>query len=61
MAKYFYKQYQLKITDKRQPMLIMNQGGRDISVPPEFCLLDGVPDQIRNNSRSMRTLLNTVK
>lgn len=61
VAKYFYKQYQLKITDKRQPMLIMQQGGRDISVPSEFCLLDGVPDSIRNNSRSMRTLLNQVK
>ena len=39
----------------------MNQGGREISVPSEFCRLDGVPDQIRNNSRSMRTLLNSVK
>ena len=61
VAKYFYKQYNLKITDKRQPMLIMNQGGREISVPPEFCQLDGVPDSIRNNSRAMRQLLNTVK
>jgi hypothetical protein len=61
VAKYFYKQYNMKITDKRQPMLIMIQGGRSISVPPEFCLMDGVPDSIRNNSRSMRTLLNTVK
>lgn len=39
----------------------MQQGGKDISVPSEFCLLDGVPDSIRNNSRSMRTLLNQVK
>ena len=61
VAKYFYKQYNLKITDKRQPMLIMQQGGKNISVPSEFCLLDGVPDSIRNNSRSMRTLLNQVK
>jgi hypothetical protein len=44
VAKYFYKQYNIKITDKRQPMLIMNQGGREISVPSEFCQLDGVPD-----------------
>jgi hypothetical protein len=42
-------------------MLIMQQGGKNISVPSEFCLLDGVPDSIRNNSRSMRTLLNQVK
>jgi hypothetical protein len=61
VAKYFYKQYNLKVTDKRQPMLIMNQGGREISVPSEFCQLDGVPDSIRNNSRAMRSLLNAVK
>ena len=51
----------MKITDKQQPMLIMNQGGREISVPSEFCCLNGVPDSIRNNSRAMRTLLNSVK
>lgn len=61
VAKYFYKQYNLKITEKKQPMLIMQQNGREISVPPEFCQLDGVPDSIRNNGRDMRTLLNSVK
>jgi hypothetical protein len=61
VAKYFKKQYNLTITDKRQPLLVMQHGGRSIDVPSEFCLLDGVPDSIRNNSRSMRTLLNQVK
>lgn len=61
VAKYFLSQYKMKITDKNQPMLIANQNGREISLIPEFCLLDGVPDSIRNNSRSMRTLLNKVK
>jgi hypothetical protein len=51
----------MKITDKAQPMLIANQNGREISLIPEFCLLDGVPDSIRNNSKAMRTLLNKVK
>ena len=49
------------MTDKRQPMLITYQNGREISLIPEFCLMDGVPSQIRNNSRNMRTLLNQVK
>jgi len=61
VAKYFYKTYNMKITDKRQPMLIMNTQGRSVSLPSEFCLVDGVPDSIRNNSRAMRTLLNQVK
>ena len=61
VAKYFLNQYKMKITDKAQPMLIALQNGREISLIPEFCLLDGVPDQIRNNSKSMRLLLNKVK
>lgn len=54
VAKYFYKTYNLKISDKRQPMLIVSFGGRQVSLPSEFCLIDGVPDSIRNNSRAMR-------
>jgi hypothetical protein len=58
VAKYFYKTYDLKVTDKRQPMLIVSFQGREVSLPSEFCLIDGVPDSIKNNSRAMRTLLN---
>ncbi len=61
VAKYFYQTYNLKVSDKKQPMLIVSQGGRNIQIPSEFCLTDGVPDSIRNCSRSMRTLLGTVK
>ena len=61
MAKYFYRTYNMKITDKKQPMLIMNTQGRQVSLPSEFCLVDGVPDSIRNNSMAMRNLLNKVK
>jgi len=61
VAKYFYKTYNMKISDKRQPMLIMTTQGRKVSLPSEFCLVDGVPDSIRNNSRAMRTLLDQVK
>ena len=61
VAKYFYKTYNLKISDKRQPMLMTKHQGRLISIPSEFCLMDGVPDSIRNNGKSMRTLLNKTK
>lgn len=61
VAKYFYKTYDLKVSEKRQPMLQIMHQGRTISLPSEFCLMDGVPDSIRNNSRSMRTLLNKTK
>ena len=42
-------------------MLQIKHQGKLISIPSEFCLLDGVPDSIRNNGKSMRTLLNKTK
>lgn len=61
VAKYFYKTYNMKITDKRQPMLIVKNQGHHASIPSEFCMVDGVPDQIRSNPMAMRNLLNKVK
>lgn len=61
VAKYFKKEYNLVISDKKQPMLIMRQGGKGCFVPPEFCILDGVPDQIRSNNREMRELLSKTR
>jgi hypothetical protein len=55
------KQYNLKVTDKRQPMFIISLDVREISVPPEFCQLDSVSYQIKNNCKAMRTLLKEVK
>ena len=34
---------------------------RYLMIPSEFCLIDGVPDSIRSNPKSMRTLLNEVR
>ena len=43
IADYFWKTYQLKVTEKKQPMLIVNGMGKGNMIPSEFCLLDGVP------------------
>lgn len=61
VAKYFYKTYKLKISDTKQPMLVMLQQGKKIYVPSEFCIMDGVPDSIRNNGRDMRSLLDKTR
>ena len=61
VAIYFYKTYKMKITEKHQPLLVVSQQGKNIQIPSEFCLVDGVPDQIRSNPRDMRQLLNEVK
>jgi len=42
-------------------MILVNHQGRQISIPSEFCLLDGVPDSIRKDGRAMRTLLGRIK
>lgn len=62
VAKYFLKEYKLKITNKRQPMIYVKAGkDRYLMIPSEFCLVDGVPDSIRGNSKAMRSLLNEVR
>ena len=61
VAKYFWKTYNLKITDKDQPMLVMIQQGKPIYVPSEFCIMDGVPQSIRENGKNMRTLLGKTR
>lgn len=61
VAKYFYKTYNLKITEKDQPMLLMSQQGKPIYVPPEFCIMDGVPESIRKNGKDMRILLGKTR
>jgi hypothetical protein len=62
VAKYFYKEYGLKIKNKRQPMIYVKSGkDRYLKIPSEFCLVDGVPDQIRSNPKDMRTLLGEVR
>lgn len=61
MAAYFYKTYNKKITDKRQPMIIIKTGGKEVAIPSEFCLTDGVPDSIKSNPMAMRTLLGKVR
>jgi len=39
----------------------MRPENKKVFVPPEFCVIDGVPASIKNNGRSMRSLLNSVK
>jgi len=61
IAKYFWKTYNLKITDKRQPMLVVKQGGTEVLLPTELVCIDGVPGTIRQNGQQMRQLLQQVR
>lgn len=57
IASYFFKQYGLKITDKKQPLLDVGPGTKRTLVCPEFMRLNNIPDTIRNNPMAMKDLL----
>ena len=49
IARYFYQSYKLKVTEDKQPMLLVWSQGKMVKIPSEFCLVDGVPTEIKNN------------
>jgi hypothetical protein len=50
VAAYFNATYKLKVSDPEQPIFLVRNNGHDCYLPPEFCLLDGVPDAIRKSA-----------
>ena len=56
VAEYFSQVYDKKITDFNQPLFLVKVTDQDYYLPPEFCMLDGVPDSIRK-SPGMRDAL----
>jgi len=57
IAEYFAKNYDLRVTDLKQPLFIIKINGKDCHIPPEFCTIDGVPQTIREDPRKMRDVL----
>lgn len=43
IAQYFEKVYKMKITDKDQPLFLVKINDKTCRIPPEFCIIDGVP------------------
>ena len=61
IAEYFCKNYDLKITDPKQPLFIVKINGKECHIPPEFCNIDGVPETIREDPRRMRDVLGATR
>lgn len=62
VAEYYLQKYNLKIKDKAQPMLVVSALGReDIYIPPEFCVLDGIPESTRSDQFKMRNILASAR
>lgn len=53
MLQYFQKAYECKIHDRRQPLFEIRQKKQNIYLPPELCILVGIPPKIRENKRIM--------
>jgi len=47
VADYFFKCYNKRITQPKQPMFVVKVADKTHYLPTEFCLLDGVPDSVR--------------
>ena len=58
---YILKQYQIKIADSRQPLLIAVQRKIELKLVPELCYLTGVPEAARRNGNMMREVRDANK
>jgi hypothetical protein len=56
VAEYFSQVYDKNVTAGNQPLFLVKVTDQDYYLPPEFCMLDGVPDSIRK-SAGMRDAL----
>lgn len=57
VAEYFENRYKMHVTKPNQPLFEIKQGDNNkFYLPPEFCFVDGVSDEIRK-SPGMRTAL----
>jgi hypothetical protein len=61
IAEYFYNTYKLKVTAKLQPLFLVKINGKDCHLPTEFCSIDGVPQQIREDPFKMRNVLQSCR
>lgn len=61
VANYFQEEYGVKIKTEDQPLFVCKVGGKDIHIPPEFCTIDGIPEQIRTDGHKFRNVLQTIR
>lgn len=53
MLNYFQTAYGTKIMSRNQPLFEIKQKRQNIYLPPELCILVGIPPKIRENKRIM--------
>ena len=58
---YYQKMYSMKITDKEQPLFLVKLNDQTCRIPPEFCIIDGVPQSIKEDGFKMRNMLTACR
>ena len=59
IAQYFLQVYNLRVSDFRQPLFVVKMGNDFLYLPPEFTIIDGVPDHIRKGPGMREALMQT--
>lgn len=57
IAEYFLKTHKIKLTVKDQPLFYTEINDRECYLPPELCVMDGIPSDIRENKTMMRKIM----
>jgi len=60
VADYFKNHYGMSIREPRQPLFLVKMGENMSYLPPEFCIIDGVPDSVRKGA-GMRDALSMTR
>ena len=53
MASYFKQQYNMQIREMNQPLFEIKQKRQNIYLPPEFTMLVGIPQKVRENKKTV--------
>lgn len=59
IAEYFSLVYKLNVTDFKQPLFAIKIQNEVLYLPPEFTIMDGVPDSIRKGPGMRDALMRT--
>jgi len=47
VAEYYAKVYRLNVSDFKQPLFVVKMGSDFLHLPPEFTILDKIPDHVK--------------
>ena len=59
LAEYFDSVYSLRVTDFDQPLFVVKMGNEFAYLPPEFTIVDGVPESVKKGPGMRDALMQT--